>query len=129
MLILEVLLGLKSKQSDVTAAFLHEEIPENEKVYVEITRGFEQFSKNGRNKCLKLKNTLYGLLQSPSAFCKYLTKKLEQSGLKPPNFDPCIFVSEKVTCIVYVDNLIFWARKKDDIHNLEMNLRELGVDF
>ena len=32
MLILEVLLGLKSKQGDVTAAFLHADLEENEKV-------------------------------------------------------------------------------------------------
>ena len=34
MLILELLLGLKSKEGDVTAAFLNSYIPENEKVYV-----------------------------------------------------------------------------------------------
>jgi len=55
MLILEVLLGLKSKQGNVTAAFLHAEIPEGEKVYVNMPRGFEQFSKNGRKKCLKFR--------------------------------------------------------------------------
>ena len=38
MLTLEVLLGLNSKQGDLTAAFIHAEIPEKEKVYVEITR-------------------------------------------------------------------------------------------
>ena len=38
MLIIEVLLGLKSKQGDVTAEFLHADIPENERVYVEIPR-------------------------------------------------------------------------------------------
>ena len=36
MLILEILLDLKSKQGDVTAAFLHSELDENEKVYVEM---------------------------------------------------------------------------------------------
>ena len=35
MLILEVLLNLKSKQGDVTAAFLHVEIPDGEHVYVQ----------------------------------------------------------------------------------------------
>ena len=50
MLILKVLLGLKSKQGNVTTAFLHSEIPEGEKVYVDLPCGFEQFSKNGRKK-------------------------------------------------------------------------------
>ena len=35
-LILEVLLGLKSKNGDVTAAFLHADISDYKKVYVEI---------------------------------------------------------------------------------------------
>ena len=36
MLVLEVLLDLKSKQGKVTVAFLHGELGENEKVYVEM---------------------------------------------------------------------------------------------
>ena len=40
MLILEVLLGLKSKQGDVTAAFLHADLGKDEKVFVEMPQGF-----------------------------------------------------------------------------------------
>ena len=40
MLILEVLLVLKSNQGDVNAPFLRVGIPDNEKVYFEIPRGF-----------------------------------------------------------------------------------------
>ena len=68
MLILDALLGLKSKQGDFTAAFIHEDIPKYEKVYIEIPRGFEQSSKNGHKKNFKLKNTLYGICQSTRAF-------------------------------------------------------------
>ena len=88
MLVLEYLLDLKSKKGEVTAAFLHADIPEDEKVYVEIPRGFEQFSKNGRNKCLKLKKKLYVIHQSTRSFCHYTTKTLEQSCLKQSKFDP-----------------------------------------
>ena len=129
MLILEVLLGLKSKQGDVTAAFLHADIPEGKNVFVDMPRGFEQYTKSGRKKCLKLKKTLYGLRQSPRAFWKYLTEKLELTGLKQSEFDPCLFVGEEVICIVYVDDLIFWSKQDDDIHDVAMNLRELGVDL
>ena len=38
------------KQGDVTAGFTHADILDNEKVYVEMSRGFEQLSKNGRKK-------------------------------------------------------------------------------
>jgi hypothetical protein len=64
MLILEVLLGLKSKQSDVTAVFLHALLGPNKKhIYCEMTLGFRI-----TGKVLKLKKTLYGLHQSPRAF-------------------------------------------------------------
>ena len=38
-LIIEVLLGLMSKQGNITAAFIHVDIPDNKKVYVEMLRG------------------------------------------------------------------------------------------
>ena len=129
MLVLEYLLDLKSKKGEVTAAFLHADIPEDEKVYVEIPRGFEQFSKNGRNKCLKLKKKLYVIHQSTRSFCHYTTKTLEQSCLKQSKFDPCLYVGDNVTFIVYVDDLILWDSNKDNIHNLEIHLQELGVDL
>ena len=53
MLILEFLLGLKSKQGDVTAAFMYAYLGEDEKVFVDMPRGFEVKGKNGRPKVLK----------------------------------------------------------------------------
>ena len=50
MLVLEVLLSLKLKQGDVTAAFLHGELEEGEVVYLNMPRGFKQ-----EGKVLKLK--------------------------------------------------------------------------
>ncbi len=124
-----MLLGLKSKQGDVTAAFLHADLEEGENVFVDMPKGFEQYSKNGRKKVLKLKKTLYGLRQSPRAFWKYLTEKMKACDMHQSKFYPCLFVGEKVMCIVYVDDLIFWARDEDDIHDLAMQLRDLGVDL
>ena len=71
MFILEILLGLKSKQGDVTCAFLHADLEPGENVYVDMPLGFAQYSKDGTKKCLKLKKTLYGLRQSPRAFCTF----------------------------------------------------------
>ena len=42
MLILEILLELRSKQGDVTAAFLHVDLEENDEVYVKMLCGFEK---------------------------------------------------------------------------------------
>ena len=60
MLILEILMNLKSKQGDVTAAFLHADLSPEEKVFVEMPLGFRQ-----KGKVLRLKKTVYGIRQSP----------------------------------------------------------------
>ena len=76
MFILEVLLGLKSKQGDVTCAFLHTNLASDETFYVDMPLGFNIKSKNGKRQVLKLNKTLYGLCQSPRAFWNYITKRL-----------------------------------------------------
>ena len=87
---LEVLLQLKSKQGDFIAAFLHADLEENEKVYVEMTLGFWT-----KGKVLKLKKTLYGLRQSPRAFWKFLTKAMIGAGMHVSKSDPCLFSARR----------------------------------
>ena len=107
MLILEVLLGLKSKQGDVTAAFLHADLGKDEKVFVEMPRGFESKVKNGRPKVLKLFKMLYVLRQSSRAFWKYMTAKMKICGMQQSKMDPCLFIGDKVISIIYVDDILF----------------------
>jgi hypothetical protein len=127
MFILKVLLGLKSKQGDVTCAFLHADLEPGETVYVDMPLGFNSKSKNGKRQVLKLNKTLYGLRQSPRAFWKYITKKLKKCGLKQSKFDPCLFVGPDVMGIVYVDNLIFWSHNVANIDKVAIKLCKLGV--
>ena len=122
LLILEVLLELQSKQGDVTAAFLHADLEEHEKVYVEMPTGFRQ-----KGKVLKLKKTLYGLRQSPRMFWKYLTAAMEACDMVPSKLDPCLFVGPKVMCICYVDDILFWAKDDKLINELAIALRKQGL--
>jgi hypothetical protein len=129
MFVLEILLGLKSMQGYVTCAFLHADFKENKTVYIDMPIGFAQYGKNGKKKCLKLKKTLYGLRQSPRAFWRYITVKLIQCDLEQSKFDPCLFIGTDVSCVVYVDDLIFWSKDVPLINGVAMVLRELGVDL
>eukprot|EP00804_Cyclotella_cryptica_P019951 CCRYP_007860-RA/>CCRYP_007860-RA protein AED:0.15 eAED:0.00 QI:0/-1/0/1/-1/0/1/0/252 len=113
MLILEVLLGLKSKQGNITAAFAHADVEKGENIYVEMS---QEFKKQG--KVVKLKKTLNGLYQRPRAFWLYLTEKMNLCDIKQSTFDPCLFIGTKVMCICYVDDLIFWALNESDINKL-----------
>ena len=61
MLVLSIILGLSSSQADITAAFLHAELPSNENIYVHQHCGFQKHT----GCVLKLNHSLYGLRQSP----------------------------------------------------------------
>jgi hypothetical protein len=111
MFVLEDLLGLKSLQGNVSCAFLHADLKENKKVCVDMPMGFAQYGKNRNKMCLNLNKTLYGLRQSPRAFWKYITVKLQECGLEQSKFDPCLFIGPDVICVVYVNDLIFWSWK------------------
>ena len=122
LLILEVFLKLKTKQGDVTAAFLHGELEEGENVYVEMPLGFRK-----HGKVLKLKKTLCGLKQSLHSFWKYLTKAMEACSMEVSKIDPCLFVDEKVLSICYVDDILFWDKDETGINELVIALRTKGL--
>ena len=104
MLILEILLKLKSKQGDVTAAFLHADLNKDEKVYVEMPLGFRK-----KGKCLKSKKTIYGSRQIPREFWKYLSKAMNDVGMVTSQFDPCMFIGDRVIAVAFVDDILFWS--------------------
>jgi hypothetical protein len=127
LLVLSIELGLATKQVDYTAAFVHADIdkPPNydtmtadqkakSGVYVDMPRGF---SKPG--KVLKLRKALYGLKNSPRCFFLHLKDVLEEAGLKQQvDVDPCLFMSNKVVCIVYVDDTLLFAKTMEDISDV-----------
>eukprot|EP00956_Cyclotella_meneghiniana_P015936 scaffold24808_cov102-Cyclotella_meneghiniana.AAC.1 len=122
MLILEILLQLKSKQGDVAAAFVHGKLEDHEKVHIEMPLGFRQ-----KGKVLKLKKTLYGVRQSPRAFWKYLTEAMIGAGMQVSKLDPCLFVSDKVTAVAFVDDILFWSTDEAYINQLGSRLRKEGL--
>ena len=71
-------------------------------VYVEMPKGFRE-----PGKVYKLKKSLYGLKQAPCNFFQHLKKNLEAVGFEQQiDIDPCLFISPKVICLVYVDNTL-----------------------
>jgi Reverse transcriptase (RNA-dependent DNA polymerase) len=87
-------------------------------VYVEMPRGF---AKDG--KVLKLKKSLYGLKQAPRNFFLHLKSKLEAAGFTQSKSDPCLFISDTVICLVYVDDTLFFSPKKEYINEALAKLR------
>jgi hypothetical protein len=123
MLILSQVMGLATKQVDYTAAFVHAPIKED--VYVEMPRGFAE-----HGQVLKLKRSLYGLKQSPRNFFLFLKSKLEAAGFtNQEEIDPCLFLSDKCICLVYVDNTLFYSPKAEFIEEAIAKLKELGMEL
>jgi len=137
LLILSAQMGLATRQVDYTAAFVHADIdqppgyakmtPEEQEqvgVFVEMPQGFSE-----PGKVLKLKKSLYGLHQSPRNFFLHLKSKLENVGFEQTSeIDPCLFISDKVICLVYVDDTLLYARNEKDIEEvLDKLVNEQGM--
>jgi hypothetical protein len=122
LLMMSLLLGLHTVQVDYVAAFIQADI--DTEVYVEMPRGFSQ-----PGKVLKLKKSLYGLKQSPRNHYQNLRSKLEDLGFVACESDPCLFVSDKVIALVYVDDTLLYARNQADIDAVIQGLHDQGMDL
>ncbi len=56
-----------------------------------------------------------------------MTKAMEACGMNVSKLDPCLFVGDKVLCICYVDDILFWAKDEADIIELGIKLRAQGL--
>ena len=73
---------------------------------------------------LKLKKGLYGLRQSPRLWSAHLTSNLEDIGFEQmKEVDACLFISDRVICVTYVDDTLFFARDMKDIDDVIEKLR------
>jgi hypothetical protein len=138
LLILSVILKLSTKQVDYTAAFLHapidkdpdwDQLSEAERarrgVFVDMPRGFHE-----AGKVLKLKKSLYGLKQSPRNFFLHLKSKLEAVGFESAtDVDPCLFISDKVICLVFVDDTLLYSPKAEYIDEVLQQLKDHDMDL
>ena len=116
LLILSVVLGLATKQVDYTNAFCQADLAEE--VYVRMPK---LFGKPGH--IFRLKKSVYGLKQSPKNFYKTLKEALENRGFEQSQHDPCLFISEKVICLFYVDDCLFFAKNSTDIDDMINSLQ------
>jgi len=124
LLVLTVVLGLSTKQVDYTLAFVHAEL--KDEVYVRMPKMFE---KEGH--VYRLKKSVYGLRQSPLNFFNTLKDGLEARGFKQMKLlDPCLFCSDDVVCLTYVDDCLFFARDETAIDRVIESLgREEPTSF
>ena len=117
LLALQVHLALASCQVEYTSAFVHADL--SDEVYIEMTQGFWQ-----DGKVLRLKKSLYGLHQSPLNFFRRLKNALLNQGFKQSDSDPCLFISNEVICVCYVDDCLLFAREQKAIDQVISSLQD-----
>ncbi len=83
-------------------------------------RGFD--CGNG-DEVLRLKRTLYCLIQSPWYFFEYITEYVIKQGLTVSKFDPCLFMRKLLIVIVNVDNILIYGWHNAEIDNLIERLK------
>ncbi|KAL7484019.1 hypothetical protein ACHAW6_009661 [Cyclotella cf. meneghiniana] len=123
MMILATRLNLVSAQADITAAFVHAPLGPDEHVYVRQPAGFQRDG----NLVLKLHKSVYGLRQSSRNFFRYLSDHLIAQGLTPSAYDPCLFIGKTIIVVVYVDDILIYARSDAEITSLISSLKAAGI--
>ena len=81
--------GLTLYHLDFETAFLQADLKET--IYCQLPEGGEQTDSEGRQLCLKLHKSLYGLKQSPRNWNRKLADWLVQYGFKQCKSDTCLY--------------------------------------
>ena len=105
---------------DYTNAFPQANIDTD--IYVEMPALFG--NRDGGDKVLKLKKSLYGLKQSPRTFYQHLSQGLQTRGWVPSEIDPCLFMKNEMICVIYVDDTIFAGPSQSAI---DKEVKLLGI--
>ena len=71
---------------------------------------------------LKLNNSLYGLKQAPKTFYEKLRDGLIERGFTQSILDPCLFMKDKMICLIYVDDTIITGPDPKAIEDLISSL-------
>jgi hypothetical protein len=73
---------------DATGAFISAPLPPEEQVYLKGIPGYDL----PKGKCLRLKKTIYGLVQAPLSYFKLCKEVYAKVGLRQLDCDECVFV-------------------------------------
>ena len=121
LLIVSIILQLETKQVDFTLAFVQAKADPG--IYIEMPRMFEM-----DGYVLELKRNLYGQCDAPLKFYEHLKLGLSQRGFEPSKFDPCLFKSKDTMILTYIDDCIFFNKKKQAIDGVISSLRKDEID-
>ena len=135
MLVAKLIWNLKASIIDVETAFLHGNL--KEEIYMNAPPGLNV----DPTKCLKLKRTIYGLVQSAREFYKKLTDVLKIIGFSGSKSDPCLWTkwtdNHVILIGIYVDDCLVIGDEEKiknlvdelQIHGFNLKVEEELVDY
>lgn len=118
--------GLQTKQVDFSNAFVQAELSDDEHIYVAIPKGFDFGGSNEEEQVLKLRRSLYGLVQAPLYWGNHLKNALHNVGLKQSVSDPCMYIGDELIALTYVDDVLFFGKSAPMIESKIKALQERG---
>jgi Reverse transcriptase (RNA-dependent DNA polymerase) len=78
----------------------------------------------------RLNRSLYGLCQSPRNVFQHLKSKLEAIGFESQeNIDQCLFISDSVIVLVYIDNTLLFSPDDAYIDDVISKLRQSDMEL
>jgi hypothetical protein len=93
---------------DVETAFLHGEL--EEEIFMRLPEGYDPTEKRGDKRVLRLKKSIYGLVQAARQWWKRFNQEIVRLGFQSNHVDPCLLFKEdergKVLITLYVDDSI-----------------------
>ena len=123
MLCLSISQGWKTRQVDFDNAFVQADIDLPE-VYLRCPAGFESTDHNGEPIVLRLKKSLYGLVQAPMLYYNHLKAGLKDRGFEPSDADPCMFIGRGMIILSYVDDCLFFGPDLAEIDKVIQELKD-----
>lgn len=122
LLVLSLEQDLHILQMDVKSAFLNGML--KSPVYMHQPPGFK--NENNNNLVCKLNKALYGLKEAPKCWNDTFHDKIITLGFQRSKKDPCLyFKPQGIYLLLYVDDLIIFAKYEEDINYIKHKLSEI----
>jgi len=122
-----VMLGWITTTIDFSNAFVQSELPKDEPVWMHVPRGY--VSTKGRDYCLRLVKSLYGLSVAPLLWFNHSTAAFKKLGLVQSQHDPCLWYGNDIMLVQYVDDCGISAPTQERIDKFVNDLRELNFEL
>lgn len=119
---------LECESVDITTAFLNGDL--EEKIYMKLPDGFEEYTPSGKRLYALLCKAIYGLKQGARQWYLKLSEVMRQIGFSKVRSEPCVYIfkrgDDRIIVPCYVDDLHIACKSIDNANHIK---KELGKHF